>query len=68
MLTLTLYFVDGLCGSAKTHVAVRHAHRLTRLGKKVLIFPAFIRPSPKPMFFMRDDLIKMWEQCRRTDK
>ncbi len=34
---MTLYFVDGPCGSAKTYAAVRHAHRLARLGKKVLI-------------------------------
>jgi hypothetical protein len=38
---LTLYFVDGVCGSAKTYAAVRHAHRLARLGKKVL----FVQPS-----------------------
>jgi hypothetical protein len=37
VLTLTLYFVDGPCGCWKTSVAVRHAHRLARLGKKVLI-------------------------------
>ena len=37
MLTLTLYFVDGPCGCWKTSAAVRHAHRLARLGKKVLI-------------------------------
>jgi hypothetical protein len=33
--------------------------------------PTFIRPSPKTMFFMRDDLdrwIKTWKQCSRTDK
>ena len=38
---LILYFVDGLCGSAKTYAAVRHAHHLARLGKKVL----FVQPS-----------------------
>jgi hypothetical protein len=37
----TLYYVDGLCGSSKTYRAVRHAHRLARLGKKVL----FVQPS-----------------------
>ncbi len=31
------YYVDGPCGSAKTYAAVRHAHRLARLGKKILI-------------------------------
>jgi hypothetical protein len=41
VLTLTLYFVDGPCGSAKTHSAVRHAHHLARLSKKVL----FVQPS-----------------------
>jgi hypothetical protein len=34
---LNFYYVDGPCGSAKTHAAVRHAHRLARLGKKILI-------------------------------
>jgi hypothetical protein len=34
---LILYFVDGPCGCAKTYAAVRHAHHLARLGKKVLI-------------------------------
>jgi hypothetical protein len=34
---LIIHFVDGPCGSAKTHVAVRHAHSLARLGKKILI-------------------------------
>jgi hypothetical protein len=38
---LILYFVDGLCGSAKTYAALRHAHLLARLGKKVL----FVQPS-----------------------
>jgi hypothetical protein len=38
---LILYFVDGLCGSAKTYAAVRHAHHLARLGMKVL----FVQPS-----------------------
>jgi hypothetical protein len=37
----TLYYVDGLCESSKTYRAVRHAHRLARLGKKVL----FVQPS-----------------------
>jgi hypothetical protein len=37
----TLYYVDGLCGSSKTYRAVRHAHRLARLGKKVLV----VQPS-----------------------
>ena len=41
MTHLILYFVDGPCGSAKTHAAVRHAHRLARLGMKVL----FVQPS-----------------------
>jgi superfamily II DNA or RNA helicase len=36
-----MYFVDGPCGSAKTHAAVRYAHHLARLGKKVL----FVQPS-----------------------
>ena len=35
------YFVDGPCGCAKTHVAVRHAHNRARLGKKIL----FVQPS-----------------------
>ena len=34
---MTLYYVDGPCGSAKTYAAVRYAHQLARLGKKVLI-------------------------------
>jgi hypothetical protein len=34
---VTIYYVDGPCGSAKTHAAVRHAHHLARRGKKVLI-------------------------------
>jgi hypothetical protein len=38
---LITYFVDGPCGSAKTHVAVRHAHSLARLGKKILL----VQPS-----------------------
>jgi hypothetical protein len=37
VLTLTLHYVDGPCGSAKTHAAVRYAHHLARLGKKFLI-------------------------------
>ena len=41
MRLLILYFVDGVCGSAKTYAAVRHAHKLARLGKKVL----FVQPS-----------------------
>ena len=41
MRLLILYFVDGVCGSAKTYAAVRHAHNLARLGKKVL----FVQPS-----------------------
>ena len=38
---LIFYYVDGPCGSAKTYAAVRYAHRLARLGKKVL----FVQPS-----------------------
>jgi hypothetical protein len=38
---LIFYYVDGLCGSAKTYAAVRYAHGLARLGKKVL----FVQPS-----------------------
>ena len=38
---MILYFVDGPCGSAKTYAAARYAHRLARLGKKVL----FVQPS-----------------------
>jgi hypothetical protein len=38
---LSLYFVDAPCGGAKTYAAVRHAHRLARLGKKMLI----VQPS-----------------------
>ena len=38
---MILNYVDGPCGSAKTYVAMRHAHRLARLGKKVL----FVQPS-----------------------
>jgi hypothetical protein len=38
---LILYFVDGPCGGAKTYAAARYAHRLARLGKKVL----FVQPS-----------------------
>jgi hypothetical protein len=34
-------YADGLCGSATTYAAVRYAHRLARLGKKVL----FVQPS-----------------------
>jgi hypothetical protein len=34
---LNFYYVDGPCGCWKTSAAVRHAHRLARLGKKVLI-------------------------------
>ena len=34
---MNFYYVDGPCGSAKTYAAVRHAHRLARLGKKILI-------------------------------
>ena len=36
-----MHYVDGPCGSAKTYAAIRHAHRLARLGKKVL----FVQPS-----------------------
>ena len=38
---MILNHVEGPCGSAKTYAAVRHAHRLARLGKKVL----FVQPS-----------------------
>lgn len=38
---MIVHYVDGLCGSAKTYEAIRHAHRLARLGKKVL----FVQPS-----------------------
>jgi hypothetical protein len=38
---LILYFVDAPCGGAKTYAAIRHAHRVARLGKKVLI----VQPS-----------------------
>jgi len=39
---LTTYFhVNGRCGSAKTYAAIRYAHRIARLGKKVLI----VQPS-----------------------
>jgi hypothetical protein len=33
----TYFYVNGPCGSAKTHAAVRYAHHIARLGKKVLI-------------------------------
>ena len=45
----TLYYVDGLCGSSKTYRAVRHAHRLARLGKKVLV----VQPS---IFLIKETL------------
>lgn len=38
---MILYYVDAPCGGAKTYAAVRYAHRLARLGKKVLI----VQPS-----------------------
>jgi len=37
-----MYFVDGPCGSAKTYAAVRYAHQLARLGKKVLFVQSSI--------------------------
>jgi hypothetical protein len=41
IVVVTLYYVDGLCGSSKTYRAVRHAHRLASLGEKVLV----VQPS-----------------------
>ena len=38
---LIIHYVDGPCGSAKTFAAIRHAHRLAQMGKKVL----FVQPS-----------------------
>ncbi len=38
---MIVHYVDGPCGSAKTYAATRYAHRLARLGKKVL----FVQPS-----------------------
>jgi hypothetical protein len=39
----TIYFVDALAGSGKTHAATRHAHWLAQRGDKVLI----VQPSVK---------------------
>ena len=57
---LTIHFVDGVCGSAKTYAAVRHAHRLAGLGKKVL----FVQPSIFLISQTLDDLASLTPEVR----
>jgi predicted helicase len=57
---LILYFVDGVCGSAKTFAAVRHAHRLAQLGKKVL----FVQPSISLISQTLNDLASLTPEVR----
>ena len=57
---LILNYVDGLCGSAKTSKAARHAHRIALLGKKVL----FVQPSIHLIKQTVDDLAKLTPDVR----
>jgi hypothetical protein len=56
----TYFYVNGRCGSAKTHNAIRYAHQIARLGKKVLI----VQPSIFLITETMKDLASLVPQVR----